>query len=333
MTTLSLDGRLVYNGVDTGGRVVFNNTTTNGNVVITPTDPVGAKALGFYVEYFSEPWDYLGLIGSNTEERLPVDRVNVRTFHGTAWQASEDAGSDPRKISSVAGVQARMAEYAAAGIEAHFHCIPNLSVGTLAEEIALAKSVIAVTGQMDFAVETSFYAGNPQRVHQYMGAIRSEYPQAELGIYFSASPQANTDYHFNSWVQCCDKVIIVAYWYEDVFLPYGTGTRWVNTADWVAGLKEDAEAYGKGIEWIVGVYTEHNPVRWWQAVERILGYGQRISVWRRGAWDLQLVTLAHRLLADYTVVTDPLYKLKNHGSAVSTGAQKPPPGAGRRTFP
>ena len=213
------------------------------------------------------------------DEIVPICDAYVKTHDGVYWMSelyNHTLAPSPITLPKLHAI------YTGQGIEFTPWCVPKgLYPGTEAE---IACRVLRVTNRLILDVEPYqwFWEGPWSNLHVYMKLIRDAHPNAWIGLSFDPrygqygryNVDKYADIHFDEWLPYVDALLPQDYWET-----FGVDATWeiIHTAARIGGL---------GKEIIHCIPGHALPVGFANAVEAILGYEHRLSIWRRGTYSL-----------------------------------------------
>jgi len=216
------------------------------------------------------------LIGPNDLE-APICDAYVKSHDGLYWMSG--LYSHPLAPNSERLAKLRQIYYDQ-GIELTPWCVPKGHWPV--EEALIANRVLEVTNRLILDIEpyAYFWTAPFENLHAYMQRIRQAHPNAWIGLsfdprygnYHGVQVDKYRDIHFEEWIPYVDALLPQDYW----------ETFQVNPEWEIDHTTARIADYGLEIIHAIPGHASSDSFR--RAVETILRYGNRFSIWRRGTY-------------------------------------------------
>lgn len=225
---------------------------------------------------FTHQGKSIPLIGPD-DSKAPISEAYVKTHDGLYWMSglyTHPLAPSSTNLQTIQGI------YHNQGIMFTPWCVPKGLQPIL--EAKMANQVLSITGRLILDVEPYqwFWEGPFSNLHPYMQYIRDRYPDAWIGLSFDPRygqyGQYNVDkyrdIHFEEWLPYVDALLPQDYWET-----FGVNASW-EIEHTTARIAETGKE-------IIHAIPGHAPLgSFGEAVRRILGNGNRFSIWRRGTY-------------------------------------------------
>ena len=240
--------------------------------------PQPANAIEIETVVWQFGQDYPGVEGDDT--LLPVGTVHVKTHDGTDWMSTYDGNS--KAVTGPASLRRLIADYNAKGIEVVAWFVPK---GVdIEDQVRMAEDVLDTGVKALYADVEPFdgfcYGDCNYLAEQFWWRLRSERPEATLGVIYDPREWTWQDSGTWKWLATANAALPMCYW--EVYTDQGI---WADPNGCVSQARADLSwlAPGRSLEYIPMLEGDTSGDKFLAAMDAARSAGSsRVSIWRRG---------------------------------------------------
>jgi len=240
--------------------------------------PQPAKAIEIETVVWQFGQDYPGVEGDDT--LLPVGTVHIKTHDGTDWMSTYDGST--KAVRGPASLRRLIADYNAKGIEVVAWFVPKGP--DIETQIRMAEEVLDTGVKALYADAEAFdgfcYADCNYLAEQFWWRLRSERPEATLGVIYDPREWTWQDSGAWKWLATANAALPMCYW--EVYADQGI---WANPSGCVSQAHADLNwlAPGRQLEYIPMLEGDTSGDKFLAAMDAARSAGSSsVSIWRRG---------------------------------------------------